>query len=171
MITKLWTRIEIISSLWTWQDDLFASIFGACKDQMIHDAVMEWAMIRKSHFNIFSCDISTTSGDWVATIETSMCCFPRWNMPAWTSHLAWWVKSCCILDGSLSHSCRLKVKLTGHLWLSLWDTVDTVGNEGLSAKTIPHFFKENQWGSCTSSYLRFPCQPLFISICVIGGSN
>lgn len=54
-----------------------------------------------------------------------------------TSDLVGWVKkaSCCILDSSLSYSCRLKVKLTGHLWLSLWDTVDTVVNEGSECKT------------------------------------
>lgn len=56
-------------------------------------------------------------------------------MPVRTLHLAWdGLTGCCILDGRLSYSCRLKVKLAGRLWLSLWGSVDTGVNEGSQCK-------------------------------------
>lgn len=157
---------------------------------MIHDVLIEWATWSQCGKLIlkYSHDIPPRTIDGVVAIGTSMCYFPAVRhstssqMPVWTSHLAGdGPAGCCVLDGRLSYSCRLKVKLTGRLWLAHGDLLMPC-KWGFPVQTIPHGSSKRNaevisfrgWRApshcCTSSFLRFPCQPPFTSSWLSQGS-
>lgn len=145
---------------------LFRQYDSWCADR-VSNVVLMW----KTNFKILKCD-------WVVVIGTSICYFPSvkrstsGKMPVWTSHLALdGLTGCCVIYGRLSYSCRLKVRLTGRLWLVCWYGCKW----GFPVQTIPHVSSKRNaeaisfrgWQAlsycCASSFLRFPCQPLFTS--------
>lgn len=101
-----------------------------------------------------------------------------------TSHLDWdGLTGCCILDGRLSYSCRLEVKLTGRLWPGLQGSVDAGVNEGSQCKqSLMSLQRETLRRSVSGAagklphivslphFLRFPCRPLFTSSWLSQGS-